>query len=170
MFPVILLQYFPLNVLSLLNWWFDVFPPMCSRTRIMKMVSLTNYPPPWSEYRNREMKRIASTLIIHFAPCSKAHVSEQCLAQGFLKTFPLLLHPWHLLTNNSSSSVIVLRHLRSVGCGQFCGCACLRLSRIYKVGSYPSLANQPLTGQAASAVLQVSDMCRAGGGKRVPAF
>ncbi len=145
------------------------FSPKCSRTRIMKTVSLTNYPPPWFQYRNRERE---NCLCSHYSfyTMNKCSLFWAVLGSRFLlKTSPLLLHQWHLLTNNSSSSLNGL-HLQDVGCGQFCGCACLRLSQNQKVGSYPSLTNQPLTGQTASAVHQVLDMCRAGGGRRVPAF
>lgn len=75
----------------------------------------------------------------------------------------------HAIFSHPSSSIGCDLRLCDACCGQFCGCACLRLSQSSKVGSYPSLTNQPLTDQTA-AVLQVTDFSREGGGRRVQAF
>lgn len=117
---MILLHYFPLNVLSLM-----FFPPTCSRTRIMTVVSLTNYPPPLNTEteRRRELPLLSLFILQHaaelmFLSCAWLKVALKNLPSP---SPPMASPHEHLLFIFCDRSSVV-------GCGQFCGCACLRLS------------------------------------------
>lgn len=77
--------------------------------------------------------------------CSLTGVLSLCFDGGcgfLIMASPLPLHPGASQKQQSLSSSTCLRSVCE-RCGQMHDCACLRLPQRMKLGSYPSLANQP---------------------------